>query len=78
MHRFWFHYNRPASKQRGRPTMSVHASGKCHAVDHIVCRVPVNTRHRKSQPHVVMCGKGEVKFIEDPNGHRLALIQEKA
>ena len=75
MPRFFFHYNRPASKQRGTPTMSVHFSGQCHTVDHISCRVPVLTRHRKSQPHVVMSGQGHVSITKAPTGS-IAIIKE--
>jgi hypothetical protein len=59
---FWFHYNKPLSKQRGYPTMTVHCQGACHFVRHIECHVPVRTRERKSQPHVVMAGSGTVCF----------------
>lgn len=57
---FWFHYNRPASRHAGHPVMTVHYQGSCHTVRHIQCHVPVLTRERKSQPHVVMAGRGIV------------------
>jgi hypothetical protein len=57
---FWFHYNKPASRQAGHPVMTVHSQGCCHTVRHIECHVPVRTRERKSQPHVVMAGRGTV------------------
>ena len=59
---FWFHYNKPLSQQRGEPMMTVHCHGACHFVRHIECHVPVRTRERKSQPHVVMAGSGTVCF----------------
>lgn len=59
---FWFHYNKPASKAAGHPIMTVHCQGACHLVRHVECHVPVRTRERKSQPHVVMAGKGTVAF----------------
>ena len=58
MARFWFHYNKPASRKQGRPVMTVHSQGICHMVHHIECKVPVETRIRKTQPHVVLAGSG--------------------
>lgn len=60
MSAFWFHYNKPASRTAGRPVMTVHYRGACHFVRHIKCHVPVRTRERQSQPHVVMAGQGTV------------------
>lgn len=62
---FWFHYNKPASRQAGHPVMSVHCHGKCLLVRSIICHVPVCTRERKSQPHVVMAGTGIVRLCGD-------------
>lgn len=75
MSRFWFHFNKPESKRLGRPRMSVHVRGKCHTVDHISCRVPVLTRHRKSQPYVVMAGQGSVSISRSEAGS-IAIIKE--
>lgn len=72
---FWFHYNKPISQRVGRPIMSIHVRGKCHTVDHISCRVPVLTRHRKSQPHVVMAGQGSVSITRSKAGS-IAVIKE--
>lgn len=62
---FWFHYNKPASRKAGHPLMTVHCQGACHIVRHIQCHVPVQTRERKSQPHVVMAGRGTVTLCTD-------------
>lgn len=62
---FWFHYNKPASRAAGEPRLTVHCQGACHIVRHIECHVPVRTRERKSQPHVVMAGTGSVRFLDD-------------
>lgn len=62
---FWFHYNKPASKQAGHPVLTVHWQGRCHFVRHIQCHVPVQTRERKSQPHVVVAGRGNVAICGD-------------
>ena len=64
MHAFWFHYNRPASVQAGEARMSIHYRGRCHIVDHVICQVPVSSRRRASQPHVVMAGRGVVRVSD--------------
>ena len=66
---FWFHFNKPESRRRGRPIMTLHHKKKCHFVELIECNVPVWTRHRKTQPVVVMAGFCEtVKFRDIGNG----------
>ena len=72
---FFFHFNKPLSRQRGKPTMTVHERGLCHYVDHIQCTVPVSTRHRNSQPNVVMSGRGHVEIRVNRN-ETLAIIKE--
>lgn len=54
--RFWFHYNKPYSKQHGVDKWSVHYDGICHIVDSIKCYVPTFSRARKKQPRVIMYG----------------------
>jgi len=54
--KFFFHYNKPASKAAGCPKMSVHWKGKCHIVDSIMVAEFCWTKHRKRQPHCVMEG----------------------
>lgn len=48
--RFFYHYNKPAKK------MTVHFRDTCYTVDHIKCDVPCETKHRPTQPHIVMQG----------------------
>ena len=62
---FWFHYNKPASKQQGCNVLTIHYEGKCHLVHDISCHVPLATRHRKTQPHCVMAGVGVVSIEGD-------------
>lgn len=62
---FFFHYNKPASKQAGRPVLTVHHKGACLLVRNIVCSVPVRSRERSKQPHVVMAGRGSVRLAGD-------------
>lgn len=60
MSAFFYHYNKPASRKAGHPVLTVHCQGICHLVRHIECHVPTKTRERKTQPHVVVAGKGTV------------------
>lgn len=62
---FWFHYNKPESRRTGHPVLTLHHKRACLLVRNIVCNVPVRTRHRKSQPHVVMAGSGSVRIAGD-------------
>jgi len=63
MSAFWFHYNKPESRKQKMNMLTVHYQGKCHFVHDIVCKVPLETRHRKKQPHCVMAGSGEIAFF---------------
>lgn len=56
MRRFYFHYNKPASKAAGYPKMSVHFADKCHIVDHVRCHIPCESLHKNKQPKCVMRG----------------------
>lgn len=56
MRRFWFHYNKPASKKAGRPLLTLHFKDACSLVDKILCAVPVETKNRSRQPHCVVQG----------------------
>lgn len=58
---FFFHYNKPASRQAGKPVISVHWKGACHFVDNVDVRVPVKGRIGKRQPYFVMAGRGVVR-----------------
>jgi hypothetical protein len=71
MFSFWFHYNKPATASSGTPKMTVHYRGQCHVVDHVVCKVPVSTRSRSTQPRLVMAGRGVVRMA-----HSVATITE--
>lgn len=65
MKAFWFHYNKPEARRRGHPVLTVHHNGSCLLVRHIVCHVPVRSRERSAQPHVVMAGRGIVQIDGD-------------
>ena len=69
--KFWFHYNKPASRAQQRNVLTVHYRGACHLATGIECRVPITTRDRTRQPRCVMAG--EAGAIEIRNG--TAIIQ---
>lgn len=56
---FWFHFNKPETRKRGVPVMTVHYKGQCLMVESIDCAVPVKTRARRQQPVIVVAGDGE-------------------
>jgi hypothetical protein len=56
LRRFFFHYNKPLSRQKGRPQISLHIGGRCWIVDNVTCRVPTAGRVNKRQPYFVMAG----------------------
>ena len=62
--KFWYHYNKPASRSQGCNILTVHFKGACHLVKDIVCRVPTTTRSRKAQPHCVIAGDASEILID--------------
>jgi hypothetical protein len=45
--------------------MTVHYRGVCHFVQHIDCKPPTKTRHRSSQPNVVITGNArDIQFVD--------------
>lgn len=60
---FWFHFNKPETRKRGRPVMTVHYKNQCLMVESIDCAVPVKTRVRKQQPRMVVAGVGDVTVV---------------
>jgi hypothetical protein len=58
---FWFHYNKPLSRQRKRPMLTIHYMGKCHFVKSVkLVNCDAFTRIRKVQPRCVIAGKGVI------------------
>lgn len=45
--------------------MSVHFKKKCYIVDDIFCTIPCNTKHSKTQPHIVMQGFASTISVKD-------------
>lgn len=63
---FFFHYNKPQSKLKGKPQISVHYRGKCFIVDNVLCHVPTTGKISKRQPCFVMQGHA-VAFTVSPD-----------
>lgn len=61
-YRFFYHY----FKQKKR--MSVHFRGKCTVVDDIICKMPCETKWKKTQPQLIMQGYA----------HEVAIVENKA
>jgi hypothetical protein len=73
-YRFFFHYNKPASKAAGKPQLTLHHKKVCHIVDAIQCDVPCGSKINKTQPHVVIAGNCASLAIEVKNGLLTAII----
>lgn len=63
---FFYHYNKPLSKQKGKPVISIHYRGQCLMVDNLVCNVKTRGKIRNKQPYFVVVGKASK--IEVNNG----------
>ena len=55
-YRFWYHYNKPASRKAGHPLFTVHYRNKCWITKSIVCSVATETHTRIRQPYAVVRG----------------------
>jgi hypothetical protein len=62
--RFWFHYNKPASKKVGRPQITIHFNKQCCIVDNLVCNVKTFGRTKNQQPYFVIAGDADTIEIK--------------
>jgi len=63
---FFYHYNKPASKARGKPVISIHYRNQCILVSNIVLEVPTRGKINKRQPHFTVTGKAEdITIVDD-------------
>lgn len=65
MKRFFFHYNKPLSKQMGYVVWSVHFDKECKFVKAIDCSVPCESKVNKRQPYAVMRGFAKSVTVKD-------------
>lgn len=64
-YKFFYHYNKPASKEKGFPVITVHYKKKCLMVKNIVCNVPTKGKINKKQPFFVITGETSELKIEN-------------
>lgn len=63
---FFYHFNKPKSKQLGKPVISLHYDKACHFVSNLECAVPTKGRIRKTQPVFVITGKAnEITIVDE-------------
>jgi hypothetical protein len=72
--RFWFHFNKPASKREGRNVLTLHWRGTCHRVHSIRCKTPTETHDRPTQPTCIVRGWAEDVTISELDGASYAYI----
>jgi hypothetical protein len=73
--KFFFHYNKPASRTLGSHKLSVHWKGVCHIVDSIDCKVPTRSKINKRQPFVVIEGRASSVVINRDISRPLAWME---
>ena len=69
MRKFWFHYNKPASKKASKPQITLHYKDQCMLVDNVVLNVKTFGQVRKRQPYFVVCGYAESVLIKNKIAH---------
>ena len=62
--RFWYHYNKPASRKALKPILTVHWESRCILVEGVDITVPTKSRVRKSQPHIVITGSARNVVVD--------------
>lgn len=67
--RFFFHFNKPASRSAGKPIISVHYQKKCTLVENVVCNVKTRGKIRKTQPVFVITGTAQTIEVIDNIAH---------
>lgn len=68
-HRFFFHLNKPRTREAGLPVWSFHYEGTCYIANKIVCDVPLETKANKRQPLAVVQGMARtVRMHAQPDG----------
>lgn len=66
-YRFWYHYNKPKSREYKEGIMTVHYKGTCIHTRNIVCHVPSESHRRTRQPIMVMRGWAkDISILDDP------------
>jgi hypothetical protein len=64
--RFFFHFNKPLSKQRKGVVWSVHYKNQCMFVNNIICNVPCESKTNRRQPYAVIRGMAnDITIVEN-------------
>ena len=63
--RFFYHYNKIASRKAGKPLITLHYKGVCHLVHDLWVNVVTNSKINKTQPFFVMQGWANEIIIDD-------------
>jgi hypothetical protein len=66
--KFFFHYNKPASQQKGFPVISLHYQGACHLCRALTCEVPTQTKSRATAPKLVVEGHANKIYWRSEGG----------
>ena len=65
-YRFWYHYNKPKSREYKAPIMTVHYKGHCIHTRSIVCDASTETHRRERQPYMVVRGwTTDISILDD-------------
>lgn len=65
---FWFHYNVPHTKQKGKTQAGVFYRGQYNVYDNVICNVPTRGMHRAGKrPNWVVGGEIEPHRIKVVN-----------
>lgn len=75
--RFFYHYNKPASKTQGKNVITIHWEGACNLVNKIkTIGIDVESHDQKRQPRCIMRGYAtEVLFKTDTDGKIVGIIK---
>ena len=71
--KFFFHYNKPKSKQEGCPIISLHYDGACHFAKNVVVNTPTQGKIRNRQPFFVM--EGYYSKVRWDEKNRVAIVE---
>ena len=63
--KFFFHYNKLLSKQKGKPIISFHHHRTCYFVENLEINVLTKGEIRNKQPYFVIVGKANRIEIEN-------------
>ena len=76
LYKFYYHFNKPASRTANSPKLTVHFKNKCNIVDHVQCEVFTKTKHKKTQPICVVTGEcNNIEILTGANNVKTAILK---